>query len=203
MLALTADHGEEFLDHGARFHAPWTMKEELIHVPLLLRSPLAKPERPTSPMSLVDVAPTLLNAVDVPIPDSFQGTNRWQAVCCGRDWSEPAIVDSTECINPNRPGTRLAPRVLCVREKRFKLILRMGSNQEELFDLDADSGERHPLPVGTEDGARRRLLEQASRHLAAIESGDPKPRLQARVNELRLEVETASGSCAKQLSNAV
>lgn len=203
VLAITADHGEEFLEHGARFHAPWTMKEELIHVPLLVRSPTAKPVRPNSPISLVDVAPTLLSAVDRPVPAGFQGTSRWQAVRLGEEWDEPAIVDSTECINPNRPETRLAPRVLCVREKRFKLILRMGSDKEELFDLEADPGERNPLPVGTENGARRRLLQYARRHLAAMESGDPQPRLRARLNELRFQIETGAGPREKQLSNAV
>ncbi len=200
VLAITADHGEEFLEHGARFHAPWTMREELIHVPLLVRSRSVKPVRPKSPISLVDVAPTLLSAIDSPVPASFQGTSRWRAVRLGEEWEEPAIVDSTECINPNRSEARLAPRVLCVREKRFKLILRMGSHKEELFDLDADPGEQHPLPVGTEDGTRRRLLQHASRHLAAMESGDPKPRLQARLSELQFQIETSAGSLGNQLS---
>jgi arylsulfatase A-like enzyme len=191
VLAITADHGEEFLEHGARFHAPWTMKEELIHVPLLLRSPSVKPVRPKSPISLVDVAPMLLSAIGSPVPASFQGMSRWQAARLGEEWDEPAIVDSTECINPNRSEMRLAPRVLCVREKRFKLILRMGSHTEELFDLDTDPGEQHPLPVGTEDRTRRRLLQYASRHLAAMESGDPKPRLRAHLSELRFQIETS------------
>ena len=38
ILAFTADHGEEFLDHDGRYHPP-SLAEELIHVPLLLRVP--------------------------------------------------------------------------------------------------------------------------------------------------------------------
>jgi arylsulfatase A-like enzyme len=150
----------------------------------------------------VDVAPTLLSAIDVPIPSGFEGTSRWQALQLGREWDEPAIVDSTECINPNRSETRLAPRVLCVREKRFKLILRLRSDKEELFDLDADPGEQHPIPVGTEDGTRRRLLQHASRHLAKIQSGDPRSQLRARLSELRSRIETSLGPCNNK-SNAV
>ena len=39
VAALTADHGEEFLDHGGRYHPPSNVAEELVRVPLLLRGP--------------------------------------------------------------------------------------------------------------------------------------------------------------------
>ena len=39
VTALTADHGEEFLDHGGRYHPPSNVAEELVRVPLLLRAP--------------------------------------------------------------------------------------------------------------------------------------------------------------------
>ncbi len=39
IFAVSADHGEEFLEHGGRYHAPTRLAEELIHVPLLLRMP--------------------------------------------------------------------------------------------------------------------------------------------------------------------
>src|ERR1700677_2987489 len=38
IFTVTADHGEEFLDHDGRYHAP-SLSEELIHVPLLIRVP--------------------------------------------------------------------------------------------------------------------------------------------------------------------
>ena len=50
VFALTADHGEEFLEHGGRLHAP-KVNEELVHVPLLLHVPAitARRIRPRSP----------------------------------------------------------------------------------------------------------------------------------------------------------
>ena len=39
VMALTADHGEEFLDHGGRYHPPSSVAEELVRVPLLLHGP--------------------------------------------------------------------------------------------------------------------------------------------------------------------
>ena len=69
ILALTADHGEEFLDHGGRFHPPSQLPEELIHVPLLLRVPrAAKREVAHSPFSLLHLSPTLLDAAQVAVP---------------------------------------------------------------------------------------------------------------------------------------
>src|SRR5579864_200223 len=63
IFALTADHGEEFLDHGGRYHPPSKLTEELIHVPLLLRVPgTEKRDASKSPFSMIHLAPTLLDA---------------------------------------------------------------------------------------------------------------------------------------------
>ena len=71
VFALTADHGEEFLEHG-RYHAP-TLTEPLIHVPLVLRAPGAMKRAVSSnPFSLLHLAPTLLAATGVPIPVNFK-----------------------------------------------------------------------------------------------------------------------------------
>lgn len=59
LLVVTADHGEEFLEHGFVEHA-WTLYEESVRVPFLWWSPgVLPPARSTAPTSLVDVVPTL------------------------------------------------------------------------------------------------------------------------------------------------
>jgi arylsulfatase A-like enzyme len=59
MVVITSDHGEEFLDHGFVEHA-WTLYEESIHVPLLFWAPGSlAPARMPSPVSLVDIAPSV------------------------------------------------------------------------------------------------------------------------------------------------
>ena len=74
IFALTADHGEEFIDHGGRYHPPSQLTEELIHVPLLLRAPGSeKREVSKSPFSMIHLAPTLLEAARLTAPASFQG----------------------------------------------------------------------------------------------------------------------------------
>ncbi len=60
LVVVTSDHGEEFLDHGFVEHA-WTLYEESVHVPLLFWSPgELPPARVSHPVSLVDVAPTIM-----------------------------------------------------------------------------------------------------------------------------------------------
>ena len=81
---VTADHGEAFLEHGDRYHSPTSLPEHLIHVPLLLRARwIVRAAFVQKPFSLIHLAPTLLDAVGVSTPNSFQGRSGW-----GRFWPE-------------------------------------------------------------------------------------------------------------------
>jgi arylsulfatase A-like enzyme len=72
-VGLTADHGEEFREHGLMMHGN-SLFEAAVRVPLLLIGPGIEPgRRVAEPVSLVDVAPTLLALLGVPAPPSFEG----------------------------------------------------------------------------------------------------------------------------------
>ena len=190
IFALTADHGEEFLDHGGRFHPPSRLTEELIHVPLLLRVPgAAKKELPRSSFSLLNLAPTLLDAAGLPVPAAFRGRSSWAQIQEGALHDETAISECVAgCTNPFRNENRLGHRVLAVREARYKLVLEFDAPADRLYDLEADPGEHQPLPATAEKPARRRLLQCAREHLRdSIRDRDVGSRLQARLRELRLE----------------
>src|ERR1700728_1638141 len=166
VFAFTGDHGEEFLEHGGRFHDPWLV-EELIHVPLLLRVPGAEKKAVCSnPFSFLHLAPTLLAAAGSPIPSEFQGQSHWTHIRDGRKWSEPAIAECAagprSRFRPDHPG---ATRLLAVRESRYKLVLNFDVHTDNLFDLAADPGEQNPLPNAAKKPERRRLLESALAHL--------------------------------------
>jgi arylsulfatase A-like enzyme len=190
IFSFTADHGEEFLDHGGRYHPPDGLNEELIHVPLLLRVPgITAKALPKSPFSHLHLAPTLLDAAGVPAPASFQGHTCWAQLHEGKEWADAAISECVAgCTNPFRAESRLGPRVLAVREARYKLILHFNPPQELLFDLDADPREQSPLSPGTEKAIRRRLLETARDHLqSSAAKRDLPAMLRARLRELQLE----------------
>jgi len=190
IFAFTADHGEEFLDHGGRYHPPSRLMEELIRVPLLLRVPgSVKQEVTKSPFSMLHLAPTLLDAAQLSAPKSFQGRSYWEQLRQGESFDGLAISECVAgCTNPYRPENRIGPRVLSVRESRFKLILHFDPAAEDLYDLEADPGEQAPLATTAQNAVRRRLLEIAREHLSrSIEGRDWRTRVQVRLRELRLE----------------
>ncbi len=190
IFALTADHGEEFLDHDGRYHPPSQLREELIRVPLLLRVPGAmKKEVEKAPFSLLHLAPTFLDAAELSVPSAFQGASYWSEIRHGVPYDSVAISECVAgCTNPFVPENRLGPRVLSVRGARFKLVLHFDPLKDELYDLETDPGEKAPLSPAAHKPERRRLLEIARQHLQqSPQRRDVNARVRARLRQVRLE----------------
>jgi arylsulfatase A-like enzyme len=74
IVVFTADHGEEFQDHGGWWHGN-TLYRELLHVPLIIRLPqnrLASTIR-TDPVMSIDIGPTLMDLVGIAYPNTWEG----------------------------------------------------------------------------------------------------------------------------------
>ncbi len=69
---ITADHGEEFREHGGVYHGS-TLYEEQVRVPLIIHGTGMTPQRFAAPVELLDVAPTVLGFVDVGRAASMRG----------------------------------------------------------------------------------------------------------------------------------
>ncbi len=76
LLVVTSDHGDELLDHGATGHGH-TVYQELIHVPLIWVDPEARhrPEPVDYTVQTIDIAPSILDRLGLPIPPSMEGTS--------------------------------------------------------------------------------------------------------------------------------
>ncbi|MGA8539569.1 MAG: sulfatase-like hydrolase/transferase [Terriglobales bacterium] len=74
VIAVAADHGEAFGEHGERYHGVF-LYDETIHVPLLLKLPGEKfaGKHVEARVALADVAPSLLQAARVSVPSTMQG----------------------------------------------------------------------------------------------------------------------------------
>jgi arylsulfatase A-like enzyme len=72
VVVLTADHGEEFYEHGINEHGT-TLYEMALHVPLIASVPGRPGEVVTDVASLVDVAPTLLKLAGLPPDPAHEG----------------------------------------------------------------------------------------------------------------------------------
>jgi arylsulfatase A-like enzyme len=71
LIIITADHGEEFREHGAFDHSK-TLYQEVLHVPLIMRYPSSfAPGRVEQRVSLVDLYPTILDFLGV----GFEGVD--------------------------------------------------------------------------------------------------------------------------------
>jgi uncharacterized protein (TIRG00374 family) len=86
-LVITADHGEEFQDHGGWWHGT-TLYDEQIDVPLVVKWPRAVDATPIArapgQARLLDIAPTLAAMGGLPRPPSWQGEDLRQGIPEGR-----------------------------------------------------------------------------------------------------------------------
>jgi len=74
LFIVIADHGEGFNEHGMKEHGG-TPYNELIHVPLVMRLPGVLPEGKAGDQNvqLIDIAPTILDVLNIPVPGHFEG----------------------------------------------------------------------------------------------------------------------------------
>lgn len=197
IVAVTADHGEQFLEHGGRFHTPLALHEELVHVPLLLRVPGFSGCRDVKePIGLIDLAPTLLNALEISAPAAFRGKSCWSHLLDNKPWEWPVITECAfGCNNPAQANQRSAPRLLAIRKNSFKLVVNFALGVEELFDLSSDPNELNPVPLGTAKAERKFLLQCAEKHIHQNDkSRNVDMRIGTQLRDLRLNWRQANAA---------
>jgi len=142
-VAITSDHGEGLWTHEERSHGR-DVYEEQIRVPLILRPPggLEAGRRIEAPISLIDVAPTLLELLGLPPEPSFDGRS-WAAAL--REGAappvRPIVVDQELSAKPPGEPERIIELVAVV-DGHDKLVLDRVTNELTLFDLSRDPHER-------------------------------------------------------------
>lgn len=140
VIVYSSDHGDELLDHGGWYHGH-TLHRELLHVPLAIRVPQLPGAVVRHPVSMIDVAPTLLEALGVPVPPSVQGTSLLDLARGGSR--------RQELIFAELQNDRSRPRRFQVRRDNLAYTVALPwpdgaplrESSEELYDLAADPGE--------------------------------------------------------------
>lgn len=90
-IIVTADHGDEFFEHGFKGHGR-TLYREVVQVPLIIRAPgLPAGEVVAEPASLVDVTPTVLDIAGVGAPAGVDGESLVPAMIGNRLEPRPAL----------------------------------------------------------------------------------------------------------------
>jgi arylsulfatase A-like enzyme len=151
IVVVTADHGEEFFEHGGKGHRR-TLFEEVVRVPLVLRWPgrIDAGRVIESPVRIVDVMPTLLALAGVAPPVAMQGRDLGPLLRGGTLPEAPALLDLRRPRRHLR-GLRSAERKL-VSDAR---------GRSQLFDLARDPGERRPLRAREAVAEARRELDRS------------------------------------------
>ena len=135
-VIVTADHGEELLEHGFWDHGR-SLCDHQLRVPLLLKLPGVRPRRVEDVVSLVDLHPTLLALAGLaPIPDTAGATNLLPLVL-GQGAPPTGAAFAT--------ATKWEPGMHAIRTASHKLILDTLTGAGLLFDLASDPGEQHSV----------------------------------------------------------
>lgn len=141
LVVFMSDHGEMLGDHGIYLKGPY-LYDSLTRVPLILSWPAAFREGLNSSafIELIDVAPTLLEAAGIPVPDGMQGRS-FLEICAGRT-APGHHRDSVYCEYQNAMCEHTNPRpyLVSVRDTEFKVVAYAGMDGE-LYDLRNDPHE--------------------------------------------------------------
>ncbi|MDD5553340.1 MAG: sulfatase [Candidatus Omnitrophica bacterium] len=138
LIILTADHGEYLGEHKLYFNhgEPRGGFEENIKVPLLIKLPGKNPANKiiTRQVSLVDIAPTVLESVGLHRPSYMQGESLLCFVKPFRDYAKDYALSFFE----NKTW-------IVFRAAGWKLIHNYADDFWQLYDLKKDPGENHNL----------------------------------------------------------
>jgi arylsulfatase A-like enzyme len=145
LVVVTADHGEEFAEHGKLGHGE-TLYNQVLHVPLGFYWPARiKAGSSQSPVELIDVMPTVLDLLGIGRSANVDGVSL-VPVISGQSTSpeRPAFSELLRALGDCRklglPDACIVDR-LAVQTERFKMITSKVPRFEELYDVQNDPKE--------------------------------------------------------------
>ena len=157
LIIVTGDHGEEFFERGWLGHSISVHREQ-IHVPLLVKMPGNRAADIATAVSLLDLFPSLLLALDIERPSGLEGTaHAWTAA--DGILARP-VFSETFHAQQHRPGGMEPIALAAVEFGGHKMIRDGQGGRTVVFDLATDPEERTPRRVGDTDADRtlQRLL---------------------------------------------
>lgn len=132
LVVFTSDHGEGFGEHGDYLHGV-SLYDELVHVPLIVAGPgVASGHRVETPVSHLDLAPTLTDLMRVDGLGEVQGESLRDLLAGGDGPDAPRTIYLSSPDRLDRDA---------VVSGRYKLIAGLGTGGVELYDRVADPGE--------------------------------------------------------------
>ena len=142
VIIITADHGESFTKNWFTHGGP-LLHQALVHIPLLVHLPAQrKGVRVPLYSSQVDLLPTVLDVLGLPIPNWVDGESLKPALLEGRATTRPRFAMNLE------PDSRFAPPskgTVAIMLDGWKMVRYLSTRTEELYDLASDPEETTDL----------------------------------------------------------
>lgn len=165
VIVFTADHGEEFLEHGEYGHGR-NLFEQVTHVPLIVWGPGRVPrgQRDARTAGHVDLMPTILSLAGVAPPD--QATGRDLLAAPGAASSDPPRFTESRTTIAFGKGFQIIPVLppsFLVQQGARKLARyrEVDGFRYVAYDLATDPQENSPLSADSPDFASMKRLVDA------------------------------------------
>ncbi len=146
VVIVTADHGEEFGDHGGRYHGS-SVYEEQVRVPLVVVGPGVRPARVATPVQTIDLFPTTLSALGIPRPARVRGRDLGPLLA-GKDAPDDAGLALAETDD-----------YALLAERSLRLVCQKHLGACALYDIATDPHERHDIARDRAADTRRMHAE--------------------------------------------
>jgi choline-sulfatase len=180
LIVVAGDHGEGLGDHGERTHG-MLLYDSTLRVPLIVAAPGRQSARRDDPVTLADVAPTILRAVGVAPPSEMNGRDLLAEVRLKADATYDGATDLyAETEYPRVAGW--AP-LQALTDGRWKTIRAAAAT--EVYDLKNDPAETRDR-AGTEQAVAAAMTRTIDRihgsgraTTARVASRDAEERLRA------------------------
>lgn len=155
ILVFTADHGSTFDKEHAKHTHGYDLHTSTVHVPLMVCSRYLKPRRiQETPVSLLDLFPTLVNLVALPVETPFEGTSLVPLLLGQAEWPDRHVFHQFYLKEKIDQGTE--PLVgAAVRSGRYNYIWDRREDVYNLYDWLDDPKERTDLVEGRPAIARK------------------------------------------------
>jgi arylsulfatase len=153
IVIFTSDHADALGDHG--HIQKWTMYDTVLRVPLIVWAPkrVGKPTVIDTPMELMHVAPTILDACGIDIPADWDAQSLWPCINGSGDVPGNGVVYAELARDHIQTGAEF---IIMRRDTEWKIVWYANEEDGELYNIQTDPGELNNLWF---DGALKDLRD--------------------------------------------
>jgi hypothetical protein len=145
VVIVTADHGEEFGEHGGHYHGT-TVYEEQVRVPLIVVGPGVRAgARVAAAVQTIDLLPTALSSMGMPRPARIRGRDIGSLLAGDPKGIDPKTADGGFAFAETDDYALVATgaeRLVCQRRAAACALYRLSDDPGEHHDVSSGQAER-------------------------------------------------------------